>query len=209
MKEEFQTSIDRFNEFAKEYEEKVAKIEPYLSHLEKYIELTSMPVSNILELACGCGRITLFLRNNFPEACIDAVDLAPNMIELARNNVPDANYSLMDVRDIDNLNANYDLIMCSFCLPFLSSRDTDVLVENCANLMNSGGLLYISTMEGNCKMAGFESTSFSGDAKVFFNYHEKNVLETYLERNNFHIEYSARQDYKGINTDLILIARKK
>jgi len=47
--------------------------------------------SNILDLACGIGLSSLALRANFANAHIIGVDIAPDMIELAKNSVPDAN----------------------------------------------------------------------------------------------------------------------
>lgn len=60
--------------------------------------------------------------------------------------------------------------------------------------------------------AGFESTSFSGDSKVYFNYHMQNDLVSFLINNRFSIEYNIRQDYHEpngtITTDLIMIGKK-
>ena len=68
-------------------------------------------------------------------------------------------------------------------------------------------------MEGDESKAGFESTSFSGDSKVYFNYHKHQDLEQYLVDNEFSVDYNVRQDYyesDGSNLiDLIMIAKKK
>ena len=67
-------------------------------------------------------------------------------------------------------------------------------------------------MEGNESKAGFESTSFTGDSKVFFNYHELTVLENALLENGFIIDDIRRQNYVEpdgrILIDLILIGIK-
>lgn len=47
--------------------------------------------ARILDLACGIGLSTLALRANFANAHIIGVDIAPDMIELAKNSVPDSN----------------------------------------------------------------------------------------------------------------------
>lgn len=65
-------------------------------------------------------------------------------------------------------------------------------------------------MEGNETYAGFESTSFSGDAEVYFNYYTRADLETMFETAGFRIEYFKRQPYTetdgSITNDLIFIA---
>ena len=68
-------------------------------------------------------------------------------------------------------------------------------------------------MEGDESMAGFESTGFSGDNKVYFNYHKQIDLENALENNGFSIIQMKRQDYiesdGSITIDMILIGQKR
>lgn len=67
-------------------------------------------------------------------------------------------------------------------------------------------------MEGNESKSGFESTSFSGDSKVYFNYHMQQDLMDSLVKNGFSINYNIRQDYYesngNVTIDLIMIAKK-
>ncbi|MBP7508999.1 MAG: hypothetical protein KA807_14395 [Prolixibacteraceae bacterium] len=102
--------------------------------------------------------------------------------------------------------------MCSFCLPFLSKTDTDKLISDCSAILNKYGVLYLSTMEGDETKAGFETTSFSGDSELYFNYHLRHDLEKSLIKSGFSIDYNTHQDYKesdgSISVDLIMIGRK-
>ncbi|RKD86031.1 class I SAM-dependent methyltransferase [Mangrovibacterium diazotrophicum] len=213
MKENFDISVQRFNEFADEFNERFKNIDSYQVHLDLFVSLAPEPVSSILELGCGPGNITGFLHGHFPDAQITAIDLAPRMIEIARRSLPSVDFRVMDVRKIRALKRQFDLVMCSFCLPFLSAEDTQKLIVDCAAQISPGGLIYISTMEGDSDNAGFEPTSFSGDSEVFFNYHLKASLEELLREAGIEIEHSVRQDYQApdgrISTDLILIGRKR
>ena len=213
MKENFDLSVQRFNEFADEYMERFKNIDSYQVHLDLFVSLAPESVSSILELGCGPGNITGFLHLHFPDAQITAIDLATRMIEIARRRLPLVDFRVMDVRNIRELKGQFDLVMCSFCLPFLSNEDTQKLIGDCAAQMQPDGLIYISTMEGDSDKAGFEPTSFSGDSEVFFNYHLKESLEESLREAGIEIEHSVRQDYLEpdgrISTDLILIGRKR
>ena len=141
-----------------------------------------------------------------------AIDLAPRMIDLAKRTVNGVDFRVMDVRNINTLNVQFDSIMCSFCLPFLSNADAYKLISDCSNTLVNNGILYLSTMEGEESKAGFETTSFSGDSKLYFNYHTQRDLEKALLNNGFTIEYNLRQDYQEANgditIDLIMIAKK-
>lgn len=208
----FDISVQRFNEFASEYAKHFMNIESYLPSVDIFCSLIKPPKPSILELACGPGNFTRYLKQRFPISKIIAVDLAPKMIEIAKTQVPGVDFRIMDVRNISSIELTFNAILCSFCLPFLSVKDTQKLIADCADKLESGGAIYISTMEGDETMAGFEQTSFTGKSEIYFNYHQQNNLEAILIKNGFVISDIKRQDYKdsagGILTDMIFVALK-
>jgi trans-aconitate methyltransferase len=209
----FNISIQRFDEFAAEYAKRFNSIDSYLSAINKFCDLVRVDKPKILELACGPGNITKYLKQMFPDSKYIAIDLAAKMIDIAREQVSDVDFRIMDMKNISTFNIRFDLIMCSFGLPFLSKNDAAELIADCSSLLNKGGAVYISTMEGNELQAGFESTSFSGDSKVYFNYHIQKDIENSLRANSFDIHEIIRQDYHEpdgtILVDMIFITIKK
>jgi trans-aconitate methyltransferase len=209
----FDISVHKFDEFANEYANRFMSVNSYKEILDLFCNLSNSSCPRILELACGPGNITKYLRLKFPKSEITAVDLAPRMIEIAKQTVENVDFRVMDVRDISTLNGNFDMVMCSFCFPFLSLSDATKLVADCAEKLNNGGLIYISTMEGTQEEAGFEATSFSGNSEVYFNYFEQHQLEEMLTASRFHIESIKRQEYTEADgtssTDMIFVASKK
>src|SRR5690606_4608879 len=97
----------------------------------------------------GPGNITRYLLAKRPDFTIDAIDIAPNMIELAKQNNPTANFEVMDCRGIAGISKKYDGIICGFCMPYLSKSDCGQLIADSANLLKDNGILYFSTIEGN------------------------------------------------------------
>jgi len=211
--DKYELSVKRFDEFASEYAGRFANIDAYRKHIDQFCARLSSPSPAILELACGPANVTSYLKQRFPDSGIVALDLSPRMIAIARQVVKGVDFRIMDVREIHSLDLQFDAIMCSFCLPFLSKDDTDKLIADCAAKLKENGILYISTMEGDESRAGFESTCFSGDAKVYFNYHLQDDLERALTANGFSVAYAVRQDYGEPNgsttVDLILVAEKQ
>jgi len=211
--ENFDVSVQRFDEFAAEYAQRFLDMNSYSDSIDLFCDLIRSKSPKILELACGPGNVTRLLKLWFPESQIMAVDLAPKMIEIAQKTLPDVDFRVMDVRKISSLPEVFDAIMCSFCLPFLSKTDAAKLIEDCANKLVSGGVLYVSTMEGNEERAGFETTSFSGDAKIYFNYHRQTDLEQAFMQSGFEVRQVKLQDYietdGSATTDMIFIAVKK
>jgi len=210
--EDFNISVQRFDEFAVEYAQRFMDVNAYTDSIERFCELIGTKEAKILELACGPGNVTRLLKLRFPESRITAVDLAPKMIEIAQKILPDIDFRVMDVRDISFLPEVFDAIMCSFCLPFLSTSDTQKLIADCAGRLVTGGVLYISTMEGIEDRAGFETTSFSGNSEIYFNYHRQHDLEKAFSGNGFEIADLKLQDYAEpdgtLTTDMIFIGVK-
>lgn len=209
----FDISVQKFNEFASEYASRFMNIDSYIDSVNLFCVLPGVKSPKILELACGPGNFTKYLRQKFPESSILAIDLAPKMIEIASQHLPDVEFKVMDVRSINTLNEKYDLIMCSFCLPFLSKSDSKKLIADCFSMLNEGGKLYVSTMEGDESKAGFETTSFSGKSEVYFNYHRSADIEEMFWSSGFSFDYVKRQDYKEPDgtflIDMIFIGKKE
>lgn len=211
--ENFELSVLRFDQFATEYAQRFIDLNAYSDSIGQFCNFIGNNRPAILELGCGPGNVTSLLKSHFPESRIIAIDLAPKMIEIAREQLPEVDFVVMDVRDISIIPVKFDAIMCSFCLPFLSKADTEKLINDCAGLLVSGGILYISTMEGNEERAGFETTSFSGNAEIYFNYHQQQDLEQAFVQSGFEIGQIKCQDYiepdGSVTTDMIFIGIKR
>jgi len=209
----FDVSVLRFDQFAAEYAQRFMDTESYSASIDRFCDLIGTGKPKILELGCGPGNITRLMKLRFPESDITAIDLAPNMIEIARKQLPDVDFRVKDVRDISTIPEKFNAVMCSFCLPFLSKADAAQLIADCSDRLFPEGVLYLSTMEGSEEDAGFETTSFSGNSEVYFNYHRQADLENALLTGGFVIDQVKLQDYHetdgSITTDLIFIAVKR
>jgi len=211
--ENFDVSVRRFDEFAEEYAQRFMDLNAYSDSIERFCDWIGNDQPKILELGCGPGNVTRLLKLRFPEGQITAIDLAPQMIEIARKQLPDVDFMVMDVRDISIIPVKFDAILSSFCLPFLSKEDAARLISDSSVHLVTGGVLYISTMEGDETHAGFETTSFSGDAGIYFNYHRQQDLEDAFAKNGFEIRQAKLQDYiepdGSVTTDMIFIGIKR
>ena len=78
--------------------------------------------ATVLELACGPGNITQYLLQKRPDFQILGTDLAPKMLELARQNNPTAQFELRDCRDVLGLNQKFDGVFCKLSEHFHRSK---------------------------------------------------------------------------------------
>lgn len=89
------------------------------ARLMAYLPAGLRPV-RILEVGCGTGLLTARLRRCFPESSLDALDLAPAMLEQARRHLPDAGIQWLcgDLRHMP-AGPGYQLLASSAALHWL------------------------------------------------------------------------------------------
>src|SRR5690349_18694421 len=93
-------AVDIFNKHAQIYQHKYMDVSMYHDTLDAFCNSIPKHNAQILEIACGPGNITQYLLQQRPGFNILGTDLAPNMLELARANNPEAKFKEMDGRNI-------------------------------------------------------------------------------------------------------------
>ena len=201
-------AVSVFDKYANEYQAKFMDVGLYHDTFDLFCDNIKKENADILDIACGPGNITQYLLKKRPDFNILGIDLAPNMIHLAKINNPSAEFQLLDGRDIGTLPRKFDAVMCGFCLPYLSKEESVKLISDAASLLKPDGMLYLSTMEDDYSKSGIESSS-AGD-QVFMHYHQEDYLTEALVDNGFNIIDVQRKCYPGkndtITTDLVIIA---
>ena len=177
-KETYQT----WNNIAALYQDKFMDLDIYNDTYDYICNAIKNPKSKLLEIGCGPGNITKYLLTKRPDFEIFGIDIAPNMIELAKQNNPTAKFEVMDSRAISTLEEKFDGIVVGFCLPYLSPKDTTELITKAYNLLNEKGLLYLSFVEGEPEKSEFKVGS---GCRVFFYYHDLENVKTQLSNSKF------------------------
>ena len=203
-------AVNVFNKCAAAYQDKFMDVSLYKDSLDLFCDSIEKEHADILEIACGPGNITRYLLNKRPGFKILAIDLAPNMLELARSNNPEAEFRLMDCRDIGTLGKMYDAVMCGFCLPYLSKDEAVKLIKDASDLLTDRGVIYLSTMEDDYARSGYQ-TSSSGD-RLYMYFHQSDYLHSALKGNGFKTINIQHMEYKDADgskvADMIIVASK-
>ena len=203
----YEVTFKTWDKVAKLYEDKFMNLDLYDDTYDAFCEHITKVNPAILEIGCGPGSITKYLLTKRPDFNIKAIDVSPNMIELAKKNNPSANFKVMDSRDISQLETKFDAVICGFCLPYLSELDCSKLIKDCKNLLNDKGIIYLSFVEGDYTKSGYQAGS-SGD-KTYFYYHSLNNLQKELKENSFdtiklfHINYNKKDGTEEIHTIIL------
>tara|TARA_R110001592_G_scaffold165413_2_gene399789 strand:+ start:893 stop:1489 length:597 start_codon:yes stop_codon:yes gene_type:complete len=192
------------------YEDKFMDLDLYNDTYNFFTE--QIPTNNpeILEIGCGPGNITKYVLGKRPDFKLTAIDIAPNMIKLAKKNNPNATFKVLDIRNITTIRQNFNGILAGFCVPYLSQMDCLKLIQDCRKLLSSSGILYISFVEGIYEDSAYQIGS-SGD-RVFFYYHSLDFFKNIIETNHFTIIKLYHKNFdktdKTTETHTIMIARK-
>jgi 2-polyprenyl-3-methyl-5-hydroxy-6-metoxy-1,4-benzoquinol methylase len=207
----YKETFESCNKFATLYQDKFMDLDLYDDTYDYICESIQKETPKLLEIGCGPGNITKYLLSKRTDFDIFGIDIAPNMIELAKKNNPTARFAIMDSREISRLKTKYDGIVCGFCLPYLSGTDCIKLIADCSSLLNENGFVYLSFVEGDQTKSDFQVSS-SGD-RVYFYFHNLDELKTQLLKHKFDKLKTFKVDYKKTDTETevhtILTARKK
>jgi 2-polyprenyl-3-methyl-5-hydroxy-6-metoxy-1,4-benzoquinol methylase len=204
-----EVTINTFDKYADQYQEKYMKYEPYI---ETYRYLSSLlnVDAEVLDVACGPGNISQFLLEKKPQLKIHGIDLSPQMVDLARLNNPTAVFEVRDSREISSLKKSYDAIVAGFCLPYLSKEEVVQFIIDVRAIVRTGGVLYISTMEDSYENSGYQSNN--NVDRVYTYYYQAEYLLEQLKSVGFEIIDVDRKPFKSDEeskeaVDLFIYAR--
>lgn len=207
----YKETFETWNKVAKLYEDKFMHLDLYNDTYDYICNNITKDKAKILDIGCGPGNISKYFLSKRPHFDIYGIDIAPNMIKLAKKNNPTVQFDVMDIRHIDGIEDKYDAIICGFCLPYLSHEDSTKLIEDCSILLKKNGFLYISFVEGEADKSDFQMGS-SGDRSYFY-YYNLNDLKEQLSQRNFGEFQTFKVEYNKSETDIdfhtIVVTTKK
>jgi len=207
----YELNKNTYNSLATQYQDRFMYWDGYHASYDLFCEFLPKRSLDVLEIGCGPGNVSKYLLQKRPDLNIFGIDFAPNMIALAKENNPKANYEVLDCRDISTLNQKFDAIFCGFCVPYIDRNATVQLIRDSAKLVNANSLFYLSTMEGDYNNSGLQGSATHSE-KIFIYYYESWFLEQQLEENKFQILDIRRQNYVSPDgqeaVDLFIIAKK-
>jgi predicted TPR repeat methyltransferase len=198
-----------FHKHAETYRDKYMDLTMYDDYYRQFCDaLRSGPV-RVLDAACGPGAVSRYLKARRPELDLLGIDLAPRMVELARETVPSAHFAVHDCRRLAELSGPFDGIICAFGLPYLSMDETTAFIKSASEALVPGGVLYLSTMLGKPEDSGVQRSSTGDQVYVYF--HSEEQIISSLHACGFAILTQTKIPSPAAaskkTTDLIVIAK--
>lgn len=106
------------------------------------------PRSRVLDIGCGTGTPTA---RQFAAAGHDVtgIDISEAMLGLARRDVPEAKFQLLDVADLDRSLGDFTAILAFFSLLMLPRAEFPPVLRKIHDLLEPGGYFLISMVEAD------------------------------------------------------------
>lgn len=206
-----ETTLKTWDKLALQYQNKFMNLDLYNATYDLFCDAITNENASVLEIGCGPGNITKYILDANPNYKILATDTAPSMIELGKINVPNAQFQLLDSRDVLELDKTFDGILSGFVFPYLTKEECIEFITNSIQLLNKNGVLYFSTIEDEYSKSEIQ-TSSDGQFQMQVYYHQEDYLVKALVENGFKTLSISRINYEksaGIFAiHLVIIAQK-
>lgn len=164
--------------------------EPYA--LDLVSRLQDKQYDDILEIACGTGRVTAHLASSVKHNTLTATDLNPDMISIAKEIVRDDTIKWMpaDAMQLPFTDDSFDLVVIQFGIMFFPEREKGL--QEAYRVLRPGGKLIFNTwnrVETNEAIheGRLIIESYFEDPPVFYNvpfsmFNEKGLIDLITER---------------------------
>src|SRR5260370_5031110 len=116
-------SASAFHKHADRYRDKFMDLTLYDDSYRAFCELLPQGRARVLDAACGPGNVSRYLMAQRPDLDLLGIDLAPRMVELAREAVPSAHFAVQDCRHLADLQLRFGGVIFAFCLPYLLGEE--------------------------------------------------------------------------------------
>ncbi len=180
MKDKFSEAIETYNKIAKIYSEyNKNRIMQY--QLTKFSSI--LPGKKILDAGCGPGRDSeYFIGDGFE---VTGVDVSKELLKIARKNVSDAKFKLMDFRKLTFKDNSFDGIWSMASLVHINRTEIPSVLKEFSRVLVSKGVLYISVREGEGDKE-IRQEKYDNEPRHFFYFGEEEFRK-YLKDAGFKI----------------------
>jgi tRNA (cmo5U34)-methyltransferase len=148
-------SESRFKEIREHFEKEAAVFDKlFFKVMPRYEEMMqtlidALPFPNrkrlkIVDLGCGTGNLSRKLISAYPNAHITCIDMADNMLKMAKAKLkgnPNIDFWQGDIRDF-NYRRKYDAILASMVLHHVEGKDKPRFYRKLYNALSKGGVFF-------------------------------------------------------------------
>jgi len=194
MDDYLKQTILTYNDQADQYAKKTTKYTP-APERDTFISLLP-PKAKILEAGCGSRRDSaFFVSHGFS---VVGFDLSNKLIEIAKKQVPQAAFHVMDLRNI-SVQEKFDGIWACASLLHLKRDEFPAVLKRFHKLLTSGGILFLLMKEG--KGEKIVNSASMANKPRFFTYVTKEEINMLLTDAGFTVDRIVPWDQQDRQTE--------
>lgn len=208
MADKNKLAVSAYNKVAEEYNAKYYNDDFDFPVLEKFIAMLTQG-SFVLDVGCGPGTFTQhFLKHGFK---VEGIDLSEKMLEIAKHNIPFANFKLMDMRSLKYFDESFDGVLVGYSLIHIPKEDIEKTLKGFYRILEKEGVLMIAAQSGEGEKVVDEP--LDRKVKMFVNFYRLGELVRLVEGAGFKVTYKKETillDPEGSSSDKVnyIIAKK-
>lgn len=193
---------DQFNIIAKEYDSKrkmfIPCFDDYYKNTTDFLASCISKPKHILDLGAGTGLLSSFWYNHFPKSEYVLVDIADEMLKIARERFDEAENVLFQILDYTNAlpSLDFDLIISALSIHHLEGTQKENLFKQVYDKLPDGGMFvnYDQFSGGTPNMDAWYNTYWENQLKN--SKLSKKDIELWQERRKFDKECSVEEEIK-------------
>lgn len=157
----------------------------------KFVSLLK-PGNSVLDIGCGGGTKSKYLINKGLKVL--GIDFSENLLEIAKREVPEGKFIVMDLHDIDKLEESFDGIFMQAVLLHIPKKEVEGILKKAVQKLNPEGYLYIAVkekIEGGADEEMKVDNDYGYEYERFFSYFTLSDFETYFKNVGLEMIYKV------------------
>lgn len=155
----------------------------------KFISLLK-PSALVLDVGCGAGVKSKYLYEKGLQ--IVGIDFSDNLISIAKMEVPQVEFHILDMNNIEDLNMHFDGVFAQASLLHISKNNIVNVITKLVSVVNEKGFLYIAVkgVNANGKEEDvLKENDYGYEYERFFSYYRMEELKKYLKYLGLEVVY--------------------
>lgn len=138
------TTRNTYNRIAKDWHSDHQKDTWWQEGTDDFIAVLP-PGGRVLDVGCGGGFKSAYLMRHGLK--VSGIDFSEELIKIASAEVPQAEFRVMDMRDVGTLSERFDGVFAQASLLHIPRSKASEVVWGLANVLKPGGCLYLAVKE--------------------------------------------------------------
>ncbi|MBV1776479.1 class I SAM-dependent methyltransferase [Burkholderiaceae bacterium DAT-1] len=198
-----------FDRHAKRYADHYFDLHEYDRYYSKWLSQVRKG-GQVIDVACGPGNVSAFIRSVRPDLQVTGIDIAPGMIAEAQRRVPDATFLVSDCRDIPLLGQTFDGAAFAFGLSYLDDQAAAATLQAIYDVLSPNAPLYLSTLSAT-KTHTLVQSSSAGE-RMLMHYRTPDAILAHISRAGFMLVFdtlvASPSTARFATDDLIALAKR-